>query len=165
MYDPISYWTKRKEPNRYNHVKDIEVQDLKPYVDDAHTILDYGSGIGRLMPLYKYKSVHCVDIVNTYFDECVRAAEVNNVWMTYSDMISGQYDLGVCTKVLLHESDPKDIIDTLADHCDKVFISTAIETDAEHCFTHDYRELLKDYDIELYNQHGNELHIVYADNS
>lgn len=159
MYDPVTYWTKRIDPNYYNHVKDIEIKDLKPYVDQAETILDYGPGIGRLMPLYEGKTVSGYDIVDTYKKRCEQAAkDVNFSWL---QRISGQFDLGVCTKVVLHEPNPKEIIDTLACHCDKVFISTAVDMDAAHCFNHDYFKLLDGYTIELYERYDKEVHIVY----
>ena len=160
MYDPIKYWSKRKRPNPYDHVRDIEIEDLKPFIDQAHVILDYGVGTGRLMPLYRGKIVRGVDIVETYRKECLRNAK--DVIFTWSKEIEGGVDLGVCTKVLLHEPNPKDIIDTLARHCNKVFISTAINQSAQHVFNHDYMQLLGGYDIHLWNQHENELHIVYG---
>lgn len=165
MYDPIKYWSKRKRPNPYDHVRDIEIEELKPFVKYADTILDYGVGTGRLMPLYNGKMVRGIDIVDTYKKECIRNAVDNDVLLTWSRSVEGKFDLGVCTKVVLHEENPKEIIDTLARHCKRVFISTAIHTDSEHCFTHDYMELLEDYDILLWNQHENELHVVYASNS
>lgn len=161
MYDAIEYWTKRLSPNPYDHVRDIEIDDLKPFIDESETILDYGVGNGRLMPLYERKKVTGVDIVDTYKTECIANADINEVYFSWRKDIVGEYDLGVCTKVILHEPHPEYIIRTLAKHCDKVFISTAINQNAPHVFNHDYKELLKDYEIEFYREHGNELHIVY----
>ena len=159
-YDPVKYWSERKEPNKYKSLQHWDLQVLKPLVDKAETILDYGIGTGRLMSLYRGKTVRGVDIVDTYKDECHKNAFKYAVKLKWSKDIEGKHDLGVLSKVLLHMKDPKPIIKEMVKRCDKVFISTGVNLEADHCFNHDYKELLKGYDILYWDVTGNDLTIV-----
>lgn len=165
MYNPVEYWSKRKKPNPYDDLQEWDLKVLKPLADKAFKILEYGVGTGRLMPLYSGKLVRVVDIVDNYKQELFDNAYKHKVKITWSKEMYGKYDLGVLSKVLLHMEDPKPIIDEMATRCDKVFISTGVNCDAEHCFNHDYKELLKEYDILYWDLTGNDLTIVYANHS
>lgn len=159
-YNPVEYWSERELPNKYDTLQDWDLKVLKPLTDESNTILDYGVGTGRLMPLYEGKVVWGVDIVDTYLKTCKEKAKEHNVDFMWSKHIWGNYDLGVISKVLLHMEEPETIINEMVSKCEKVFISTGINLNASHCFNHDYENILSDYDILHWELTDNDLTIV-----
>jgi|1_EtaG_2_1085319.scaffolds.fasta_scaffold00409_15 2-polyprenyl-3-methyl-5-hydroxy-6-metoxy-1,4-benzoquinol methylase len=163
MYDPVKYWSKRTNPNRYDTLQTWDLKVLKPLCNEAQTILDYGSGNGRTFSLYKGKDVTCFDITDIHLDVLKLKSDINTLssFVFIKDKpLEGKFDIGILNKVLLHEENPEYIIETVSNVCDKVFISTGINCDSGHCFDHDYKKLLKDYDIMEWDLTGNDLTIV-----
>lgn len=162
-YNPKEYWTERKNPNKYNDLQKWDIEILKPLVDSASNIFEYGVGTGRLMPLYSDKEVLGYDFVTTYKDRCIENAQKNGVDFTWTDEIEyyGPFDVGVLSKVLLHHLDPKWVIGFMSDICDVVFISTGINGTADHCINHDYRLLFEHYNVLEWKLEENDLTIVY----
>ena len=164
-YKPKEYWSKRGTPNQYSTLQQWDIEILKPLCEQAKSILDFGPGNGRTFELYEGKEVVAVDIVDKYKDELHEKADRYEFllfdFMLTDYVVNYQFDLGVLSKVLLHDPNPKWIIDYVADMCDRVFISTGINCTAEHCFDHDYAGLLKEYTIQEWEQNGNNLTIVF----
>ena len=162
-YNPESYWAKRENPNKYNTLQDWDINILKPLCDKADSILDFGSGNGRTFELYKGKDVVAYDIVDKHVDVLRAKAKEHdlNMFKFIQGDIDYHFDLGVINKVLLHEPNPEWIVNYVATKCDTVFISTGVNMVAEHCFNHDYEDLLRQYDIKSWDQNGNDLTIVF----
>lgn len=160
MYDPVEYWSKRKVPEKNRLPKEAREYFIR-HMKGSETVLDYGVGEGRLLHLCKGKQVTGFDIVSRYRRNCEDRAIMNGVKFTWTDKLEGNYDVILCSKVLLHVL-PENIASLMAEllnHTDKVIVYDAnCECTAHHNFNHNYSDIVNMKDVVLF---GDEILFTY----
>lgn len=140
-YDPVTYWSKRT---------DLKDQGALDWVEDyirEHTIpdriLDYGTGTGAKIHLFKGMKVTGFDIVDTYKDRAVERAL--DLGIDYSHVVGRppikHFDTILVSKVLLHMTDiDLEMFSNYSVLLSKRTIVWDIDRDdgAEHVFNHDF---------------------------
>jgi len=172
LYNPNTYWTERKDPNRHEWLSWKEWAWLHSALLPADRILEIGPGKGRCFPAYMYSGeVTGVDFVDTYQEDAAqRATECH---LNYHHVILPspekvvesfpEHDIGIAVKVLQHI--PKEDIDPWMDLlalCSRMVIIADLSlTRPKHMFNHQYIDLVLDRDfvIEQYETDGTRIYL------
>jgi SAM-dependent methyltransferase len=172
MYKSKEYWNTRKKPNKYNHIMQYEALEVLPFVKDVKSVLDFGCGIGRTMPLYIDKDVTGLDFSSIYKDRIDK--KVNHIIHDVHDsdlpFTEDHFDCGVLIKVLLHANtkEAERIISEVGRVCKKVLIISYNGTSkglAPHVFKHDYKKLIEGLGftiVSYYDIEDNQVVIQYV---
>lgn len=148
MYNPQTYWQGRTDPAPRD-LPGYAADYITRHIEDADTLLDFGIGDGRMLPLYEGKGVKGYDIV-----ERLEGVE-------YLSALEGEFDVAIASKVFLHVP-PADIGRTIVDLkavADKIVVYDTIgPCRAEHNFAHDFNQFGDMEDVEI---HGHDLLFVY----
>lgn len=137
MYDPVTYWKERTDPTP-RELPDYAKEYIQAHIKDAETILDYGIGEGRLLPLYGDREVTGYDIVPRDLDVPVISE------------LKGYYDCVVASKVLLHvlPENIERVMKRLSDISNKAVVyDTIAECKAPHNFNHDFESMAEMNDV------------------
>lgn len=122
MYNEVNYWNKRQNPNSAD-IDSITPQHLEFVKSqlEGKKILEFGPGIGRILPAYTGYDVSVFDVSTNYLDRLKNKAKslnielditidnnpsVQNHIIPYDD---NQFDVVVCVSVLLHQR-PQNIV-------------------------------------------------------
>lgn len=136
-YDPQAYWAARKNPAP-EPLPGYAADYITRHIEGAETILDFGIGEGRLLPLYGDRAVTGCDIV-------FRDLPVPMIYYPYGD-----FDAVIASKVLLH-IEPEQIewyLYQLAQCGEKVVVyDTVGPCGAAHNFNHDFGSMVDMKDV------------------
>jgi hypothetical protein len=124
-YDVIEYWNKRdnpnsKNPNERNTLKHISFVKKNIHLNDK--ILDYGPGIGRILPAYgENNKITGYDVSSKYKERLLETARqkkieldliIDKAILTEFSFNNNEFDVAVSISVLLHQP-PKDIVNIM----------------------------------------------------
>ena len=183
-YNKIKYWNNRKDPNSKKGIKiaDDQIKWMSPFVEDHYNVLEYGPGVGRLLPLYKkLEHINFYDISKIYEKQVRQRSRdlninikeyvidtTNNIKTTFTD---NQFDLVIASAVLLHvsEKEIKEVMKELARIGNKVLVTTwydkKIKTRGDYCWSRDYKKIINNMgmEIELWKENAfhNQLGFIY----
>ena len=126
-YDVIEYWNKRdnpnsKNPNERNTLKHISFVNENIRINDK--ILDYGPGIGRILPAYNENNkITGYDISSKYRDRLLETARqqkieleliIDKSILTKFSFRDNEFDVVVSISVLLHQP-PRNIVNIISE--------------------------------------------------
>lgn len=141
-YTPQTYWEERTDLNS-EPLPGYAADYITRHIEDADTLLDFGIGDGRMLPLYEGKGVKGYDIV-----ERLEGVE-------YLSALEGEFDVAIASKVFLHVP-PADIGRTIVDLkavSDKIVVyDTTGPCGAAHNFKHDFSEFGEMKDVETWGK-------------
>ena len=168
MYEKVSYWSSRKDPNSEQSKKttSLQVKWTEKHINTTDNILEYGPGVLRLVDLYKnLDGVSFYDISGNYKsiveEKCVnnnikiKQFIVDNSGNIKTPFNNNQFDIIVCSEVLLHSPD-NEIVDLMLELSrigKKVIITTWYDggkhINSGHCWTRDYKKLIDENGLKL----------------
>lgn len=149
-YDPVTYWKNREVPAP-NELPKFAEEYIRSHIKDAEMILDYGTGIGRMLDLYNDAGiVFGMDIINRYKEQAIRRGDIFDFQYVYTtedirDFGGIMFDCAIASKVLLHvkPENIEHIMRSLARVSDKVIVyDTVAECEAPHNFNHDFGSIV-----------------------
>jgi len=160
MFNYVEYWKQRIASGGYFNtsktaISEIERQFLTPYLKQGQTVIDYGCGDGKLIPLFQRvqpEKVYFADVAD--FSARLQAAYERHAatfkyeYRVLPAIMDTAPDVICCVNVLQHVP-PEQIEQVL-----QVFflaptvLITAWQGDPEavlasHCFWHDYESILQ----------------------
>ena len=78
-YDVVEYWNNRENPNSKNPNErntQLHIDYVNSNIDEQDKILDFGPGVGRILPAYYRKNkITGYDISSKYKERLLKAAE------------------------------------------------------------------------------------------
>lgn len=172
-YNPKKYWSQRQQPTKKQELPEGLEFFIGNYVKDANSILDIGCGTGRTFYLYPNQAqVVGLDFVDTYQDQVIEKASKHGFSFIYFrhdinnplPFPDNHFTHCLVVKVLLHLKDPETAIKEFARVSRNVLISDVWREKeiARHVFLHDYKYLLKEYDVHWYDKYNDHLNIIYS---
>ena len=82
-YDVVEYWNNRDNPNSKNPNErntELHINYVKSNIDELDKILDFGPGVGRILPAYYRKNkVTGYDISSNYKERLLKAAKEEEI--------------------------------------------------------------------------------------
>ena len=191
-YDVIEYWNKRdnpnsKNPNERNTLKHISFVKENIRLNDK--ILDYGPGIGRILPAYSENNkITGYDVSSKYKERLLETARqkkieldliIDKAILTEFSFNNDEFNVVVSISVLLHQP-PKDIVNIM---CELARVATKVVIVSWHnptipydsadekpdnskfCFNHDYKEICKENNLKIdswqYDSEAKQIYFVY----
>ncbi len=164
VYNPISYWNARSDPNneagRAHERVATDVDFIGKHVGELKSIFELGPGVGRTFRAYKAgANVTSLDISKAYADQLsAAAAEAGVVLQQHCQaglldrfpFDDASFEVGVACQVMLHQ--PPDVfahsIREMSRICAKLVIISGFHSTfpqsatkaigAPHVFSHDY---------------------------
>lgn len=137
-----AFWTSRKVPSE-GISPELE-KYIKKHIKGAKTVLDFGVGTGRLLPLFKGKKVYGYDIVDRGVKGIEFIDKIDSIMVPFIDVV-------VVSKVFLHIP-PEQLDNTmwaLLMISDKIIVyDTHKKMTASHCFNHDFEKYGKMNDVQ-----------------
>lgn len=148
-YDPLTYWKQRSNITPYGVPKRVK-DYIRDKIEDAETILDFGCGNGRLLPVFADKNVTGYDIVG------------RTPPYPTTDTLEGEYDAIIASKVFLHipKNQIGETIEILKRMSSRIVVWDAKWQDAFHTFDHDFSKYGTMKDVQ---QWDNQLLFCYED--
>lgn len=159
------YWNIRAEKlhrsyGEYTH--DFEILSDLMDADFPESLLDFGCGSGRLIPLYLDRgipNIHCYDIS----EDAIALARSHvpghaiRFITSLEELANGgvYYDLIVCTRVLQHipVHEIKRVLDLISRLGRRIYLNEATRSISNHfVFAHDYRLHFEQHDFFLERQ-------------
>lgn len=126
-YDELTYWRGRPNPTSEDEIYlQSNLDFLTRNINPGETVLEFGPGIGRTLPIYTLvpvKSVHFCDISNVYYDRLLQACMMFNIPFSGFDLLnhvgslyypSKEFDVVIASQVLLHQR-PINIIPVMSE--------------------------------------------------
>ena len=115
-YDVVEYWNNRDNPNSKNPNErntELHINYVKSNIDELDKILDFGPGVGRILPAYYRKNkVTGYDISSNYKERLLKAAKEEEINLelvietkkiTKFAFVNDSFDCCVSISVLLHQ--------------------------------------------------------------
>ena len=175
-YDVVDYWNNRenpnsKNPNERNTQKHIDY--VKSNIDGNDTILDFGPGVGRILPAYnRTNKITGYDISSKYRNRLLEAAEkekinleliVENKKITKFTFPDNCFDAAVSVSVLLHQPPEQiaNVMSELARISKKVVIVSWYDSNKSYdligekrdetkfSFNHNYKEICEENELKI----------------
>ena len=111
MYNEVSYWNKRTNPNSSNpKTTEKHISFVNKNIKSKDKILDFGPGVGRILPAYEnINKIWAFDVSSNYSKSLIaKSKKINleidliinkkeNIKLPYED---NQFDSVVCISVL-----------------------------------------------------------------
>ena len=175
-YDVVDYWNNRDNPNS----KDPNERNTQMHIDyvrfniDKHDrILDFGPGVGRILPAYKRTNkITGYDISSKYRERLLGTAEkeridleliVENKKITKFTFPNDAFDVVVSVSVLLHQPPEQisNIMCELARIAKKVVIISWYDStkpydligekrdETKFSFNHNYKEICEENELKI----------------
>jgi len=185
MYDEITYWNARKDPNSpaVGAFNDRHLFYIKTHLDGCSSVLDFGPGVGRTFPAYvKIKKLFCFDITDKHTKKLALLSDNYNFDFDFkvSDKVGetgfedNLFDAVVVSQVLLHQrpSNIEGVMSELLRVSRKVIVITWRDnskpdsaTSGEHCFNHNYLKICKINDWQHSNveYYGKDIYFIYKE--
>jgi len=179
MYDSKTYWNNRPNPNKGTKPENIDARHIPPFLVGARSVVEFGPGVGRMYQFYKGLNVTGIDFAKQYEDAATQSAIAAGVSM-YTHRIhdvhekptpykDNQFEKGLLIKVLLHAPhfEAVRILKEVGRIAEEVLVITYGGTQdglAQHCFVHDYEELLEDVGatVHEFKTEGNQVVFKYS---
>jgi ubiquinone/menaquinone biosynthesis C-methylase UbiE len=190
-YNTYNYWNNRINPNTTNN-EPPSITLLKYFKKhNPKTILDYGPGDGRNIPIFKNTNkLYLIDISTNYKTKLLKKCKDHNikdyifihqtqVIPNLSNFYNNFFDCTVCSLVFLHQKPThiEFIMKELARISKEVFVTTYSTNLKEYdnltkksnlspwCFNYNYKELCKKLNFKMKilksNNKTGELHFTY----
>jgi len=155
-YNEKFYWNRRGNPNTVENDQTAKhISFVRKHINPTDRILDFGSGIGRILPAY-YPSnkITFMDISSEYMTRLIARCKDMDIVATFilNDVIIPDKvpscDTVVCVSVLLHTvpENVEKLLKIFVENFNKAIVISAYDPDAdfdrcrsqEYCYNHDY---------------------------
>ena len=191
-YDVVEYWNNRENPNSKNPNErntQLHIDYVNSNIDEQDKILDFGPGVGRILPAYYRKNkITGYDISSKYKERLLKAAEnekidlelvIETKKITKFVFSDGSFDCCVSISVLLHQP-PEQIANVMCELARigrKVIIISWYDPtksydrigderdETKFSFNHNYQEICKGNNLKIiswdYNDKAKQAYFLY----
>ncbi|HJM17008.1 MAG TPA: class I SAM-dependent methyltransferase [Candidatus Poseidoniia archaeon] len=192
-YDVVEYWNQREDPNskipNERNTK-MHIDFVKSNINKADKILDFGPGVGRILPAYnKNNKITGYDISSKYEERLLKAAGeqkidlnliIEDKVLTKFSFKNNEFTTSVSISVLLHQPPEHitNIMCELARIAEKVIIVSwhdpKIPYDSidekrdktKFCFNHNYKEICEKNNLIInswdYKSEIKQVYLIYG---